>query len=436
MKNDNIQINKFICFLSDFKSQSSECEYFYSNGNISDKVVGMQTNDAPLRYFLKNGKIGEDSLIICFVSEKAEKSGSFKNIKRIVSDEKICEDKIIKISCNNDLNESELNDKLNEALLYISNSDYLCIDTTGGFRNAAMMTIALMRFVKVKNFKVTQVIYSNFNTHRIEDVSSLYNVFDLISGIDELVNYGKAKKLKEYYKNSENIKIKDAVQKMQYLAEAFTLCCPRRIDSGISDLKNAINTFKPDEDTESKLFNRLLEMIKNRYSKLFENNSSEYSVNKIKWCLNNDFIQPALAFFVEDLPKYLCKNKIIYINDETKKIISEIKNKSLKYYSEEYIAYFRLEISITENNFNSDVLREANKSAGKAHYIYNDCGIGYLMTDLPNFSKAQIIYRQMCEIKEYRNNISHISDSDIDVEKLKGKITSCLGLINEVIKIK
>ena len=213
----------------------------------------------------------------------------------------------------------------------------LHVDCTGGFRNAAMMIMAIMRLMQYQNITIGKVLYSNYNrgtkSGTVEEVNEIYHLFDLISGAEEFVRFGSVDVIKSYF---EDRPVPDVLKKllnaMNTFADAIKISRRSEFQEALEGLQKAYTEFCNAEITETvdavQLLNyHLVQQLKDRisveYAELLKNDSDDY-VSIINWCLDHGYLQQALTLYTECFPYLiLTKDKVIEINENLKATVIE-----------------------------------------------------------------------------------------------------------------
>lgn len=192
----------------------------------------------------------------------------------------------------------------------------LYIDFNGGPRYIAFMLHAISILLKSRNVKVCQVLTMKREENRptlIQNMSSIFGTVDLISGINEYINYGHIKGLRSYFNSSESKQIKDLLDEMEEFTQNLQLCRTDYIMENREKLLKDLSDYysaKPENetaDTYEKLFEFVIRDIISGYSGLLDGELPEM----IRWCVNHDMIQQALTFCSEQMPQYFWDKNIL-----------------------------------------------------------------------------------------------------------------------------
>lgn len=188
----------------------------------------------------------------------------------------------------------------------------LHVDLTGGMRHINMMMLDLTRLLEYSGLTVGSLLYSNFGKKTVEELKNIYDLFQLIAGVEEFVNFGSVKALKNYYADKN---LSEPLQKllaaMENFAEAIKLCHYGQFSDAIINLHDAVRDFEPSsDDVQDILMARLIERIREDYHRLIVNRDLD-DLEVIRWCLEKDYLQQALTLYTERIPEYLGEKRLI-----------------------------------------------------------------------------------------------------------------------------
>ena len=218
----------------------------------------------------------------------------------------------------------------------------LYIDTTGGFRNAAMIFLILGRIMSYLGIEVADVFYTSWkagdcSVHPIKDT---YELLDLVAGFEEFKLYGSAKKLNAHFKanqadedeqenpNTENrvnnnSSIHELLSAMDSFSEAINISSRgsfeksiKRLDESLALVRSTTDDTSTNKDFDQELVELLQDPIEESYDILLDhhrNNTSD-ELAYIDWCLDHDYLQQALTLFCEYVPEYALEKGIIEID--------------------------------------------------------------------------------------------------------------------------
>lgn len=267
-------------------------------------------------------------------------------------------DIIKKIPCGNNLDDTkQLGDsiiKLCEAIVEYKKDlppdarIKLYIDTTGGFRNAAMLFLIIGRIMSYLGIEIEDIFYTGWSqkkctVHKIKDT---YDLLDLISGFEEFLMFGSAKKLNGHYKlNGEHKRnnqctqnqksIDELIKAMDRFSDVVNISRRGEFKTELSFLSQRLANISFDDDSTSEGFNYQLikflrEPIEREYKSLveYQAETAKDDLSYVEWCLKHDYVQQALTLFKECVPSFLVDKGLIVIDE--KKLSAYLKDESLK----------------------------------------------------------------------------------------------------------
>ncbi len=360
--------NILLIFLSPVKAKDGKIsETHYKN---LDGENTHTTNESAVRYLLKNISADEKLSKIFILASKAVRENIenysekithleyFKNrMKKFLPNVENCitEETIYNYNEDNDGEENlksvaEMARQIQNFTAKSNDKIILHADLTGGMRHINMMMLDIIRLLEYSGLKIGKIIYSNYNLKKnlgtVEEVKNIYDLFQLISGVEEFINFGSVKVLKDYYKiHSEKISdaLKNLLSAMENFAEAIKLCRYGQFKIAIEKLHDAINDFSADENNLNDiLMARLIERIKNEYKMLIATRGND-DLKIIRWCIEKGYLQQALTLYTERIPEYLGENNFYKISQQDyKKLLEKTSNDNRNeafYFLNNYLTY-------------------------------------------------------------------------------------------------
>jgi len=208
----------------------------------------------------------------------------------------------------------------------------LHVDLTGGMRHVNMMMLELTRLLQYSGLHVGNVLYSNYDRdpnkpNFVEEVQNIYDLFQLIAGVEEFVNFGSVKALVPYYTGRKlSEPLKKLYNSMGDFADAIKLCHYGQFREAIQNLHDAVHDFgkHEPENVEDILMARLIRRIRDDYHDLIADRDKD-DLRIIRWCLENDYLQQALTLYTERIPEYLGEKLVSQSEVETKKLSEYVK---------------------------------------------------------------------------------------------------------------
>lgn len=363
----------------DPKKINEEYTYRYKDGEQYFECKGIQTNEAVTKLLLSqiNKKAEKLDCIYLIVSEAVEKeiSATFSDGKKrthkefyLEQIEKYCvvnnltdvwnREHIIEFSIkdapdNMALMRSsiQITEQLYDLKQKLQNEEgdvHLYIDSNGGLRDFMTVLLGTIQLLKLRDFYVHSIwgVYFGPDKKIIVNKTKAYKIFDLISGIDEYTGYGRAKRLNQFFLQSEICHDQGILEVINSLAEHIQLCHPAKIQKELEQLKKLsykyINSNKVTDENYA-FWNFVLKEILKDYGALildcreprelkdivFKKNCATV-LELIQWCIRKDFLQQALTLFESKMPSMLVGEKD---KDETPVVIDpDIRNDIEKRY--------------------------------------------------------------------------------------------------------
>lgn len=225
---------------------------------------------------------------------------------------------------------TEANSGITEAVeiirkFYVAeNHGELWVDLHGGFRDTAIMFVAILNLLKVDNIIPDRVLGVSFN--REDSIHPIYNqervmrIFDFVSGMNEFINYGSDRLLQEFYKHDDDASNKDILDAIHEISNGTQMCNPAGYRDGIKHLRELIGQTSSEEETSSEegaseeetpsLLDMFSDYIKYDYGELLMSDNPS-AVLIIERCLNKGLMQQALTFIESMMPDEFIKHRIL-----------------------------------------------------------------------------------------------------------------------------
>lgn len=321
--------NILLTFLSDVKvfgGKVSETAYT----NVEGEKVHT-TNESATRYFLQN--YGEISKIFILASKlirspikdfqpETTHLEYFKNrmkkfipkVEDCINDETICNYNENGDSAENLKSVAEMAKRIQN---YARGKEIvLHVDLTGGMRHINMIMLDIARLLEYSDIKIEKFFYSNYNKEKnigtVEEINNIYDLFQLISGVEEFINFGSVNALTRYYEKVEqSANLKKLTDAMKNFADAIKLCRYGKFKEAIINLHDSINDFEvTSENVQDILMARLIGKVREKYEKLIATRGED-DLKILGWCIENGYLQQALTLYTERVPEYIYENLIV-----------------------------------------------------------------------------------------------------------------------------
>lgn len=321
------------------------------------------------------------------------------------------------------------------------------INANGAFRDMYLLIVAIVSLMKIDLIIPHHVLLTNLDSQTIIDVKENFHIFDFVSGINDFVNFGHAKMLKEFYLNKEpsqlTNKLIDDINDT-YLGLQFNNY--NYFENAIRQVKRDISDAKETHDID-KTLDTFLPIIENDYGDDLLNHPNPFLM--IKRCLDKKMYQHA-ATLIESNHEYY-SNLILKSQDGSNYINNFAKN----YY-------------LNQDNFldkNQDIGFNAIKDFSRYYSthlhngIYSDNNNDFI-NDLNNYQQHlaliskdniyttafpcnMIISRKVAlsisiyqVIKKQRNNFNHAQGQRVKINDLVNTMKLFIAFITEMLNFK
>lgn len=346
----------------------------------------------------------------------------------------------------------------------------LYIDTTGGFRNAAMLFLIVGRIMSYLGIEVANIFYTSWNKGKctVHEIKDIYDLLDLIAGFEEFLMFGSAKKLNDYCKLDGLVKevdsgkpnqksIDDLIKAMNRFSDVINISRRGEFKTELSYLAERLSKIRFDQDSSAEDFNYQLikflrEPIEKEYTSLFEPKMLNINddLSYVEWCLKHDYVQQALTLFKECVPTVLIEKGIIevdkeqfnkHLQDENLKAEKKILENAFKCWKAKYpkrntdqLFKFKEFFSVYADNaeYEADVCDdsdlvfvEINKS--RLNYIEKYTSKDKLHTLLEDIIRGRVKEIHDTEYKlrkEYKNENERKEKLEIELSRIKDNLLS------------
>lgn len=396
-------VKKIILFLSELKPNVKETTYICPDGCT---VGGIQTNEAPVLYLLH--KYPDVTEVLCIVTPIALAT-AWERFEGVVQ---AAYPKVKLVQIPFEESQDFDRDVLPIIIKRVQPGDTILLETTGGFRNAVMHLLLLSRALSYIGICTQDAVYSNFNVNpkRIESVSHLVDIFELVGGMQELSSFGSVQTLRTYYsKRPKDKKIDALLTAMERLNEAIMLCrTGELLEKRIVQFNSALEEAQQCSDP---LMRALLPAFQAKFGKRLT------TPGLIKWCVESNMLQQALTIYKEKIPEYIMKRGNILTVKESAPKPEHIKN-----YQNEYEARFFEHLIQMGNNVTLRDLEEdaryrisGNQAVKLLEHLDELLPRSYFTTSY-SISQIQNIIMDYLYIRILRNMINHANEQTLDTQ--------------------
>lgn len=182
----------------------------------------------------------------------------------------------------------------------------LWIDTQGAQREVNLVLNAVVSLLGSSGEGIVpygrySIAYDRANVkknipHPIKDQTETYQVFDFVSGINELTAYGRADQLSSYYEKRKE-KIPEIVETMRKIAESIQLCDMESFDRQLKLLRKQWRN----RNGEDSLLSIFAEQIEEDYKTLLNQSCTKLDI--IEWLCKKKFYQQTLTYIESRMPR-------------------------------------------------------------------------------------------------------------------------------------
>lgn len=340
-----------VFFLSPDNDKLAEPIEYYVENNKTLSFKGIQSTDASIQYLLWKAAHDEapvNKIITIVSNEVKEKTwGDFqKRVKNWLSEEKLRKDyegrriEFLPIEYDEILDDTfKLAGNVYRQLSkYIFESDEkasVYLDYTGGFRDVSFLMVTIMRYLEYHEVPCKEVVYAHWKKPtRICSMNNIYEMFQLLNGVDQFTRTGNADLLWQCYRKTDNELIKKVLEKIVEFSQAMSLCDIRKIDTILFDLNNSLAAYAKEASTEGLfecVFGDMVKIIREKM-KIKEGEELSY-LQVISWCVDNNMLQQALVLYIEKMPKYYVEKGVFLKSIDG--IVCQYRQKDIELFQDE-----------------------------------------------------------------------------------------------------
>ena len=209
--------NILLLFLSDVKTKKIGDKVVISEADY-ENIAGEKTqitNESAVRYLLQDFPIDK---VFVFASKKVRNNllsiggepqthlqYSLERLKKFLPDEECCFVFDYDEDGSGEENLKSVAKMAGVIQEFVGDEKVtLHVDLTGGMRHVNMMMLELTRLLEYSGLHIGKVLYSNYEpksqSGRVEEVQNIYDLFQLMAGVEEFVNFGSVNALEIYYR--------------------------------------------------------------------------------------------------------------------------------------------------------------------------------------------------------------------------------------------
>lgn len=197
----------------------------------------------------------------------------------------------------------------------IHTGDNLYIDLSGGPRDAAMLMVTAARILRdLRQVEARQVLYAELRGDHItpHDVTSLYDLYDLVSAIDEFFTTGSARGLQRYSALKETGgDFAALLAAINRFSDHLALCQVQPLTNDLKNIRRALKShLSMGQNLDDLFFDLLNQRLQTEFSALFKNIKNALPA-LVDWCTRHRLYQQALTLLNERMPDFLCEHILL-----------------------------------------------------------------------------------------------------------------------------
>ena len=376
-----------LLFLSEYRSDNEPLNYEVEDIREQGRTFeGTQKNDAQVKYLLHNAADNGDRIekIVCIVTAKVKEQKSDEKFQKMVNDyiqtdqrlSDYYQDTKIEFSpvkYNEEIKDTEkrsldIYSQMSKVLLHEEQSS-IYIDYTGGLRDTSFLMTIIIRYLEYHNSICKRIVYSNKNKTMICVMDCIYDMFQLLNGVDQFTRTGNAELLEKCSEKEKDEKTKDLLEKIVKFSKVMSICDIKAIDEHfLTEIDNGLKNYEKNAARASlfsEIFRDMIGIIKKKL--YIEAGKSLGYPELIRWCLDNNMIQQALTLYIEKMPPYYYDTGVLIFPKEMPKLNPGKTKERMAFYEvlygelskDEKLEHFKQtlqELNLQNGKFTIDVL--------------------------------------------------------------------------------
>ena len=317
--------------LSAYNARSTCSDYnvvsdFSTVSEDSCNYKGVQTNDAPVQHLIDEVYRSGYNLkkIVCITTPKVLDSTAgdgisnyerFQNLAKKYAESVWNETgiEITNIVYNNETDSPDYDKFYKDLNEESGNLDAFFVDYTGGLRDMSFLMVVAIRFLEFKNIECKKVIYSDFfsNPKKIKCLDSVYNLFQMINGMNEFVSSGTTRQLDDIFQKENPL-----ILAIRNFSHATNVGDMAHIDEFVHKLAEELEKNTASGNLKDIMISSMNEIIRKKIFgvsenlSLIENGRIDYC-RLIEWCIENKMYQQAATLYIEKIPVVYWQDGII-----------------------------------------------------------------------------------------------------------------------------
>lgn len=311
------------------RSTCSDYNVVSDSSTVSEDTCtykGIQTNDAPVQHLIDEVYRSGYNLkkIVCITTPKVLDSSAgngisnyerFQNLAKKYAESVWNETgiEITNIVYNNETDSPDYDKFYKDLNEESGNLDAFFVDYTVGLRDMSFLMVVAIRFLEFKNIECKKVIYSDFfsNPKKIKCLDSVYNLFQMINGMNEFVSSGTTRQLDDIFQKENPL-----ILAIRNFSHATNVGDMAHIDEFVHKLAEELEKNTASGNLKDIMISSMNEIIRKKIFgvsenlSLIENGRIDYC-RLIEWCIENKMYQQAATLYIEKIPVVYWQDGII-----------------------------------------------------------------------------------------------------------------------------
>ena len=199
------------------------------------------------------------------------------------------------------------------------------VDIHGGSRLTQQLVTGILYLLKTENIQISADHILTADRDWVGTAGIAFSVFDFVSGINELMNDGKAKGLQEFLdRTKESDEAHKVIKALNDVAEGIQMLDVPGFEEGIGHLQKSIENYHSKKDNQSEYMSLFINKINEDYKNIYE----KEVINEIEWAMKKGFYQQALTLIESKIPKYFYDNHVFSCTESAIRAVNNTNSQS------------------------------------------------------------------------------------------------------------
>lgn len=441
-------------------------------------AIHTQTNEAAVRDLKKHKESPDCILALCSERVRSSKTVTLPDGTACTTLEyfrdvflpkvQIPAERLVVIPVPDSMDDTAQFHAISLLLGHIEPEDTLSVDLSGGLRDTAMLLVTAARCMRdLRGVDTRRVIYAELPSAgepKVHDSSKLYDLFDLVTAMDEFFSTGTARKLKSYLwsEGESDPALHTLLARINQFSDDLALCRVQALGGDLEQIGQALQVAPRKSQTLTGLFFHLL---KDRFCTEFEGllRSTQNNLPAlVRWCADHGMYQQALTLLCEEMPAYVCSHLFVQPTERGWAYMADQKQNAGKAWVYPLFHFHFCRLTLLQNahqkflpelclttskeDTNGNLLFGIANASEMHDYLDMALASDQLVLD-PNVRRqiedAGLFYQQ---VMQYRNQINHASDNSfglqserilpLDVEHIRRTLQAVVNYLMQLAPMK